>query len=429
MHSSKCVDSVLVGALVALLAACSEGEPAGGKDDDRTPSERDAAADAAEPDDARERPLVIVTERDSPDNSLQYLHVVEDWPSSGELDNSNSIELEEYSRVHAHHGSVFVYKPEDGVIDKYAVSDELVVTLEDQMSFAAHGIMGFDAELIWVSEDVSFVLDEASGQIARWNPREMTIDSVVPVEPSILEREDLKVQFQQGIAAGDRLFTALNWRDWETHESVPGVALGIFDAEQPAEPPLVLEDERCASSVAINPFVDEDGNVYIIGDGGLGFDRLASPKKTELPQCVLRVLAGTDEYDPDFFVDLQEATGSPAFYTAHPMPGRKLLVNQWSSEVDPNEVADPKDPSWYWDYPPYFEYSIVDLEDGSSKPVTDLPRAAVQFSVTLRVDGENYVQLYRQDGGSVLHRVDPDGTVTEVLSAGPATDIQYLGRL
>jgi hypothetical protein len=45
------------------------------------------------------------------------------------------------------------------------------------------------------------------------------------------------------------------------------------------------------------------------------------------------------------------------------------------------------------------------------------------------VDEQNFVQLYRDDGGSSLHRVDPDGSVTQVLESGEGTDVQYLGRL
>jgi hypothetical protein len=395
------------------LLACSDEEDASA----RAPAQSSAT------------PLAIVTQLEGPEASLQYLHVLADWPRSGKLDYANAIELGEFDSVHTEPGAVFVYQPEDGTIQKLDVDDELDVSTAEELSFAAHGISGFSAEPIWVSRDLAFMLDEASGQIARWNPRKMEIESVHPIEPSVLERDGLPIQFQQGIAHGDHLFTAVSWRDWETFESHPAAALGIFQQDAPDEAPMILEDSRCAPSVAINPFKDDAGNVYVVGDGGLGFDLLASPKKTSSPQCVVRVRPGADELDSDFFIDLQEATGSPGFYTVHPMADRKLLVNLWSADVDVEEIADPEDPSWYWDYPPYFEYAIVDLEDGSSKPVADLQRAAVQFSTTLRVDDQNFVQLYREDGGSSLHRVDTDGSVTEVLESGEGTDVQYLGRL
>ena len=418
----------LVATLSAVyLSACASGDDAAKPSRPADPGNRPPNETAS--------PLVIVTERaggevSRQEASLQYLHVLPDWPESRELDYGTAVEIGEFTSVLAHDGAVFVYQPEDGRVQKYEVSDDLEITLaEDELSFMAHGIAGVDAELIFVSREVAFVIDEASAQIARWNPREMTIGEVSKIDWEYLERDGIPVQLQQGIAVDGRLFTTVNWRNWETFETLPGVALGIFDTDKPGEAPKLLEDDRCAPSIALNPFRDEDGNVYVIGDGGLGFDIFASPKKTQLPQCVLRVKAGEDEFDSDFFVDVQAATGTPGFYTAHPMTDRKLLVNTWSPDVDVSEVADPEDSNWYWSLPPYFEYTILDLEAEEATPVPDLPRAAVEFSVTLRVDDQNYVQLYRKDGGTALYHVDTDASVTEVLETGEATDVQYLGRL
>jgi hypothetical protein len=210
----------------------------------------------------------------------------------------------------------------------------------------------------------------------------------------------------------------------------PGVVLGVFDQAEPANGPELIEDQgRCAPSASLGPFKDEDGAVYIVGDGGLGFDLLASRHKTVLPQCVLRVLLDADEYDPDFFVDLQSATGSPAIYAVHPMSEHKLLVNMWSPEVAVADIADPDDPSWFWSVPPYYEYAIVDLTTGTSQKVTDLPRTGAHSTRPLRVDNETYVQTIRDDRGAVLHRVDTDGTVTDVLNLPSAATVQFIGRL
>jgi len=66
---------------------------------------------------------------------------------------------------------------------------------------------------------------------------------------------------------------------------------------------------------------------------------------------------------------------------------------------------------------------------GTSTPVTGIPRAAVQWSITLRVDGGTYVQTYRDDNGSDLFRVELDGSVVPVLANGAGTDVQYLGHV
>jgi hypothetical protein len=373
---------------------------------------------------------VIVTERPAPDGSaLHYLHVVADWPSNGELDYDRALELGTPGVSHAEEGAIFFYHAEEGKIEKFQVDKDLNITPGDAISFASYGIMGFDPEPIWVSADLAFLLDETSGQIARWSPSKMEIESVDPVDPDVLERDGLKVQFQLGIAAAGRLFTNVNWRNWDTNKVHPGVSLGVFAQDTPANGPQIVQDDRCAASVAVGPFKDADGYVYAVGDGAQGYDLVANPNKSPAPQCVVRMHQDADAFDQDFFIDLQKVTGSPAIYMIYPMADHKVLANMWSPDVDVSTVADPSAPGWYWNLNPYFEYAIIDLTDGSSTKVDDLPRAAIQSQKTLVLDDHNYVQLFRDDRGSTLHRVDADGTVTKVLDNPTGTNVQYLGRL
>lgn len=232
----------------------------------------------------------------------------------------------------------------------------------------------------------------------------------------------------RGVALGGEGFVSMSWRNWDTLEYYDSASIGVFDATSLDPKLTVLEDDRCASNVS-TPFDGGDGSVYVFSDAALGFDALANPMRTEKKLCVLRVKPGTGELDKDFFVDLKEVLDTPGCYAAHPMKGGKLLVNMWAPDVEVSSVATKDDPNWYWDSPPYFEYAIVDLAKGTSIPVPDLKRAAVQWSITLRVDGDTFVQTYRDDEGSDVHRVDPDGKVTRVIENGPSTDVQYLARL
>jgi hypothetical protein len=372
--------------------------------------------------------LVIVSERESAEAALQYLHVLDGWPESKTLDYSQAIELPEFPSVFVQGSAVYVHVPDTGRVTKFVLDAGGQLRQDAEISFETYGAAGFDAELIFAADDRAYLVDEASAQIIAWNPASMTISASTDVDEAVLERDGLPVQFQQGVSSAGRAFTAVNWRNWDTYEYRPAAAIGFFDATVNQPSLQVLEDERCAPSVALSPFVGEGGDVYLVSDAALGFDAIANENATTQPLCVLRIKPGATTFDPDFFVDLRAATGSPGFYTAHPMAGSRLLVNVWSPAVAIADVATPGDPSWYWESP-YFEYVIVDLATGTSIPVPGLARAAVQFSKTLRVDGLNYVQLYRDDRGSDLNRVDPDGTVTPVLNNGSGTDVQFIGRL
>lgn len=372
--------------------------------------------------------LVVVTERESPEVAMQYLHVLEAWPDNGELSYDGALELGEFVNVHALGSAVFVHQPTDATVRKLVVAADGSISADETISFAAFGVTGYAGDMVYVSPTRAYFLDEAAGQLVVWNPEAMEVVDATELPEDTLTRDGLAAQISRGVALGGEAFVGASWRDWDTLSYYDAAAVGVFDATKDRPELRVIEDERCASTVT-TPFVGEDGNVYVMSDAALGFDALANPTRTEKSLCVLRLKPGAEEFDPDFFVDLRAALGSPGFYAAHPMNGGKLLVNLWAPDVDVDSVADATDPSWYWAYPPYFEFAIVDLEKGTSMPVPDVPRAPVQWSITLRVDGDTYIQTYRDDAGSDLRRVDPDGTVTDVLSNPAATDVQYLGRV
>lgn len=385
-----------------------------------------AAADGG--DAPRPTPLVIVSEREGPDEALQYLHVLPDFPADRKLDLRSAVELGASVSTHAGDGAIWVYQPEGATVQKYLVDAQLTVRADVKISFAAYGVSGYDPDTVWVSPERAFLVDEASGQIILWNPRAMTIVRSTPMDPSVLTKSGLKLQLQQdAVVAGGRAWMSANWRDWDTYDHVPGAALAWFDTALDAPTLQFIHEDRCAASVDA-PFVDEAGNVYVVGDGALGFDVLASPKKSARPQCVRRVLAGQTQFDPDFFVDVQAATGSPGFRDSHPMGMGKILLNLWAPGLRVADYA-MASPDWYWELNSTFEYVILDIQSKAAWPVRGLPRAAAQFSTTLRVDGRNYVQSYRSDNGAVVSHVATDGSVIEVLELGAGMDIQYLGRL
>jgi hypothetical protein len=393
-----------------------------------TPLQPDAGAqgDGAVP--AQKTPLVIVSQRETQDESLNYLHVLPDFPADRKLDLRDAIELGTAAVARAGDGAVWVYQPDGAFMQKYLVDAQLGVRPDTRLSFAAYGISGYDPDTVWVSPDRAFLVDESTAQIILWNPRTMTVVSSTPIDPSILTNNGLKVQLQSdAVVSGGRAWIAVNWRDWDTFDHVPGAALAWFDTALDAPTLQIIHEDRCAASVDA-PFLDEAGNVYIMGDAALGFDVIASPKMSGKPQCARRVLAGQTQFDPDYFVDVQAATGSPGFHDSHPMGMGKILLNLWAPSLKVADYAKPS-PMWYWALQTTFEYMILDTNSKIATPVAGLPRAAAQFSTTLRVDGQNYVQSYRTDNGAVLSRVGTDGNVVEVLELGAGADVQYLGRL
>jgi hypothetical protein len=426
--NARAVDMRVVGLVASLLVTVACGakdtvviggaDPAGGSGTEGPEGSADGAARGH---------LLIVTERESPEANLQYLHVLDGWPESGQVDYGGSIELGEFVSSHVLGDAIFVHQPDDATVRKLVVGADGAITLDETISFAAYGAAGSTGDMVYVSDELAYFLDEGSAQIVVWNPSTMLVSGAAPIAEAALARGVLPAQISRGIGLGGQGFVAASWRDWETLEYHDAAAMGVFDAT--LQPELqIIEDDRCASTVT-TPFDGGDGFVYLISDAALGFDALANPNRTQKSLCVLRMRPGASEFDPDFFVDLRDVLGAPGFYAAHPMDDGKLLVNTWAPGVELAGVANPEDPDWYWDFPPHFEYAVVDLIAGTSTPVPDLGRAAVQWSLTLRVDGGTYVQTYRDDRGSDLSRVEPDGSVVRVLSNPAGSDVQYLGHV
>ena len=373
-------------------------------------------------------PLVILTERTADNMSLHYLHVVEDWPESGELDYDRALELGPAGVARVIGSELFFYHAGKGEFEKFTVADDLTIQRGAKMSFGSVGIQGFDPEPIWVSKDRAFMVDEKTAQVAQFNPSTMKLGKVTKIKDEVLEREGLKVQMQLGVAAGDRLFTTVSYRSWDTNTVYKAAVLGVFEQDDPAAGPELIEDQRCAASVTISPFV-HGNHVYAVGDGVHGFDILANPKMTEKPQCVVRMPIDGDAFEEDYFIDIQEVTGSPAIYMAYPMVEHKLLVSMWNPEVELSVAKkDPTKADWFWEAPPYYQYAIIDLETKKLTKV-DLPQASMRSAKVLIADERNYVQTFREDKGSDVHRIDPDGSVTEVLHNASGTNVQFVGRL
>jgi hypothetical protein len=425
--STFAILTVLSGPVLGLAGCSDDDEPAtsdaGGKPDAST-KDSGANPDAG----AANGPLVILTERTANDMSLHYLHVVEDWPESGELDYDKALELGQPGIARVLGSELFFYHAAKGEFEKFTVAEDLTIERGAKLSFGAVGIMGFDPEPIWVSKDLAFMVDEKTAQVAQFNPSTMKLGKVTKIDPNVLERDGLKVQMQLGVAADERLFTTVSYRSWETNTVYKAAVLGVFDQNDPATGPTLIEDQRCAASVTISPFVDGN-HVYAVGDGVNGFDILANPKMTEKPQCVVRLPVDGDAFEEDYFIDIQEVTGSPAIYMAYPMDGHKLLVSMWSPDVEVSVAKkDATKADWFWEAPPYYQYAIIDLE---TKKVTevDLPQASMRSAKVLIADQRNYVQTFRSDKGSDVHRIDPDGAVTEVLHNASGTNVQFVGRL
>lgn len=414
--------------LLGTLSGCSDdgGDNTPPKETGTSPSTpAPEVPDAGAEPPVKKGSLLIMTEVAAPEGGMHYLHILPDWPASGKLEGKGR-ELGAQGVAHVEGNAFYFYRGNDGAMDKLTIDADGKVSAKTTMSYARYGIKGFDPETIWVAPDLAFTVDEKTGLVIRFNPGTMEIAESYKMNPSVLERDGLDGQFQNGVAAAGRLFTVANWRSWKPPQVIAVAALGVFTQDAPTNGPQIIEDDRCAPSVAA-PVYKEDGYLYVVGDGSTAFDIVASEKPVKKPQCVVRMAEAGSAFDPDYFVNLNEVTSSKAIRMAYPMGNQKLLVNMWSPDISLPPEANTANSSWFWDATAY-EFAVVDLKTKTSTRVANL-RGKMEGQKVLIVDGKNYVQVHRPDRGSVLYRIEPDATATTVLTNGAATNVQFLGRL
>src|SRR5688572_7339549 len=197
--------------------------------------------------------LVVVTERESPETSLQYLHLLKDWPESHEVDNGDAIELGEFVNVHTMGDAIFVHQPDDATVRRLVVGASGSIADDSTVSFAAYGVTGFSGDMVYVSPERAYFVDEGAAEIVVWNPDTMRVLGSAPIPEAALTRGGLPAQISRGFALGGEAFVAASWRNWDTLEYHDSAALGVFDAGALTPELRIIEDERCASTVT-TPF-------------------------------------------------------------------------------------------------------------------------------------------------------------------------------
>ena len=204
------------------------------------------------------------------------------------------------------------------------------------------------------------------------------------------------------------------------------MALAKLDSLDPA---IVVRDERCGGGWSL--FTDPAGDLYVTGNAYFGFAQFYGDASATFPNdCLLRIKAGATEFDPDFALDLDTATGSPAVYHTWHVSDRTLLAAVWDPALDPATLPSSDD---FWNAS--LLRQLVDIDTGAATPVVGIPESAVWSTVNYRLDETLYIP---QSEGTL----NPDGSPGPVRStlyritdanAAPALtingDIWSIGRI
>jgi hypothetical protein len=141
----------------------------------------------------------------------------------------------------------------------------------------------------------------------------------------------------------------------------------------------------------------------------------------------LRIRAGSTEFDPDFYVDLNAAAGTPAVYHTWHTTGRSVVAAVWDPAIDPSTLASSDE---YWDVP--MQRKLVRIDEQVSEPLAGIPSSAVFSTLDYRLDAELYMLMSEGSAGaegdarSSLYRITDSSAELALTTPG---DIWSIGRI
>ena len=292
-----------------------------------------SSAETDPPNLGADAPVYVLGSRIRDPSGRAFFVTVLNDPTPRQLDLSQSRETRGFARSYAHEGAVFLMDSESIVITRYEVTDDLQLVEDGRFSMARLGLASFDPQFYFVAPDRAVYVNAARPELVFWNPTEMVIEEVVPLE--IDPREGFRVQVNNVQQVGNRLYMVYGWFSTnialEPFESVGVVIVDATSGETIAR----MEDERCAAGTG--GFVRDNGDVYVMG-GALNAAELIFMYDVQ-PTCMLRIRNGAQEFDADYYVNLTELTGAGGFSGLAGL-SNGTFVTRALSNVDPDDFDD-----------------------------------------------------------------------------------------
>jgi hypothetical protein len=308
----------------------------------------------------------------------------------GELDYSSFLEFGNVD-VSTYGGYVFVWERDPAIMTRYTVEDDLSLTRGPSRSFFNYGVGG-GGELVYVSETRAYILSPQLDTIVVWNPVTLEITGTIPVDfPQELRSSGFAPFAHKGQVVGDSVVWQIIAANFDSLTIHPGVVLAIASSSTD-EPVRFIEDDRCIGGDG--GYVDARGDYYVRAGGYWGYFAAYGPAREAARTCVLKLPAGSADFDPDYLVDMRELTGTYLNFPWFHVEGSTYLTQVW----DP-AVALPENPNDYY-LGAGLEALLVDIEAGSVEPYPDIDGTIPISSNELALDGVAYYEWSDQGLGA-----------------------------
>lgn len=235
-------------------------------------------------------------------------------------------------------------------------------------------------------------MDDVSLQGIVWNPANMTVVSSFSLQAAEPSAERTLELGENAVLRDDLLYVPANYRTGDDGEA--GTALVLVIDTRADELVKVIEDERCGNT--LHAVLHDDGAIYVAtGTIGASFHAIGFPADYPEP-CLLRILPGETEFDPEFYRSLVELAGG--------RPAGRLIRGKaghfYTSVLLEEELAEPvgSTDNIYaeWEATAWRLHRFRLDRSGPALPMQELPLSSGGGRV-LFADGTEYVQQVQND--------------------------------
>jgi hypothetical protein len=243
---------------------------------------------------------------------IGYLAVLGDISAGSEIDLGQVVEFPgDIAYSSPGDGSVYVVLATEPTIQRWVLDANDQLTLDDEFGLAQYGITDGvrKSAPVFFDDSRAYFFDGDTLQLILWNPS--TMRTVEAISLAGLEEEGYGMRTNYLHRDGNRLLlSASYWRLTNEEGYLELNRVAIVDTSDHSV--TYADDTRCGG-VAFHA-TDSKGHLYLASHPGHAAALSVGMAHTEgvsepAASCLLRVKAGQNEIDPDYYVDLNEISG------------------------------------------------------------------------------------------------------------------------
>jgi hypothetical protein len=272
------------------------------------------------------------------------------------------------------------------------------------------GVTQLQSTAFFISATKAYYFDYTGEQLVVWNPTDMTLTKTVPLPQAKNGKLPIYFNLIHCVIRPGKLLITMAWNDVQGEVSADSTGLLVMNTDTDQVDHFESTD-RCAA--ADNLIIAKNGDAYYATDQYHLEWNTAVRGKTR-PGCVLRIKADEERFDPEYLVNLADATdGKVAWGIAPAGDEGKVFISvldesvvPWAPNVTTDELS--KEAWQLW---------TLDLATGKASVASDAAHSAPGDSY-IQTDGRTFVVQPSSDyATSKVFEVGPGGVLSLVASA------------